>query len=135
MGHQVEKTDTGVEVEVHIFNHRKDAAAYVLKSRGYAFERTEEWVLGDFDFYRGPQEGMRATVRQHGGHWRAAFWHEGNVRAVPAALVRGFPAFHGVYRTPDDVWRTVRNDAGNDIAYASAEAAIAGAKLRLGEGV
>lgn len=133
MGHLVEITDTGIEIEVHVFDHRKDAAAYVLKSRGYTFDRHEPWAFtGGFDFYRGPNQGEHSAVSQRGGKWRAVFWIDGDVKVTPAAMVSNWPAFHGEYRVGGK-WKTVCNDGGNAISYASAEAALAGAKLRVQE--
>jgi hypothetical protein len=75
MGCLVERTDTGVEVDVHVFDRREDAVHYVTVSRLYRFERHAPWgYVGEFDFYTGPSPRARACVRKKDGSWRACFW-------------------------------------------------------------
>lgn len=134
MGCLVEKTDTGVEIELHVFDTKADAAHYVTRPRRYTFERHEPWSFTPgYDFYKGAVEGERASVRQ-GPHglWRAAFWIEGNAKVTEASPVGGKPAWFGHARVNDE-WQAVRNHSGNIISYASADAALAGARYTVME--
>lgn len=132
MGCAVEYTDTGVQVDVHRFDNRLNAVAYVERSRGYAINNaaTAAGPGRGFEFYNGPVEGERAVIRPEGKLWRAAFWIEGDIRVSTARPVDGKPAWHGEYRNKRE-WRPVENGAGYAIAYASPEAAHAGAKFAL----
>lgn len=79
MGCMVERTDTGVEVEIHRFDSLEAAALYVRVSRGFAFIRYlsgETWGDKGFSFYAGPKE-ERASIRFRAGYWQASFWTEG----------------------------------------------------------
>lgn len=85
MGCLVEKTDTGVEVEIHRFDTRDLAAHYLTVSRGYTFDRHEPWgVSSGIDFYRGRSPHFRASLREKTADgwktdsdrkfWSVAFW-------------------------------------------------------------
>lgn len=130
MGCLVEKTDTGVEIDVHVFDSHGDAVHYVTRNRRYIYERHEAWgFTPGFDFFKGAVEGERASVRSGAGHtWRAAFWIEGDAKVGEAPPVQGQPAYFGYSRDKGE-WCIVRNGAGNAISYASADAALAGARF------
>jgi len=55
---------------------------------------------------------------------------ETNIKAVVAKPYDGKPTWHGKYHL-DSMWRTVANGSYRPIAYASPEAACAGARLQL----
>lgn len=134
MGCRVEKTATGVEIDVHVFDTKDDAVHYVTRSRRYTFERHEPWgFTPGYDFFKGAVAGERASVRQ-GPHangvptWCAAFWIEGNAKVKEAPPVQGQPAYFGYFRDPTE-WQIVRNGSGNPISYTTPEAALAGAQF------
>lgn len=134
MGCLVEKTDTGVEIDVHVFDDCATATDYVIRARGYTFDRHDTWAFSPgFDFYRGPVEGERASVRHLRGAWRAVFWIEGNAKVERAGAFESKPTWHGLYRVQGGDWVRVCNSDAKPIAYASADAALAGAKVMLGE--
>jgi hypothetical protein len=132
MGCAVEKTATGVEIDVHVFDTKDDAVHYVTRSRRFAFERHEPWgFTPGYDFFNGAFPGERASVRQGpqaNGRptWIAAFWIEGDAKVTEAPAVDGKPTWFGYYRAERE-WRIVKNGARNPISYASVEAAYAGA--------
>lgn len=129
MGCMVEKTDTGVEIDVHVFDTKADAEHYVTRSRRYAFERHDTWgTTPGFDFYNGAIPGERAVIRAAGKAWRAAFWIEGDAKVEEAPAVQGKPAWFGYARIKGE-WQIVRNGSGHEISYASVEAALAGARF------
>ncbi len=133
MGCLVEVTDTGVEVDVHVFNDWESANIYITKSRGYKADWQPHFrALPGFDFYTGPVLGERCSLRKVGTTWRAAFWIVGDVKVETASPVSGKPAWHGLYRV-GGVWHPVSNGAGNAIAYASPKAASDGAQHCLTE--
>lgn len=136
MGCMVEKTDTGVEVDVHVFDGLDGyavAANYVITGRGYRFDRHEHWAgTTGFDFFVGPNPGERASVRPHGMTWRACFWIEGDIKVERVGAFEGKPTWNGLYRLAGH-WYTVTNALGLAIAYASPEAAHAGAQFSLDE--
>ena len=83
----VEKTDTGVEIEVHQFDTRESAVLY-LNSRRYTYERHETWgMTSGIDFYQGRKAGERASLREKPVSaryelsspgrmiWSVAFWN------------------------------------------------------------
>lgn len=75
MGCLVEKTDTGIEVELHLFDDFALATHYMTVGRGYEFDRHEPWMsTPGFDFYNGPN-GKLGCVRILKGMWRAVFWN------------------------------------------------------------
>ncbi len=128
MGCMVEVTDTGVEVDVHVFDTKADAEHYVTRSRRYslaAFHGPD-----DFYFYKSAVEGEHASIRRtRGGQtWRACFWIEGSAKVAEAPSVQGKPAWFG-YARFDGEWHIVKNGSGNAISYASVEAALAGARF------
>lgn len=138
MGCMIEITDTGVEVQVHTFDTRRNAETYLTKSRGYTLDNSREAaeIPEYFDFYNGPLAGEKATLRAipskyvGGALYRVAFWLEGDIKVTP--IVADKPTWHGAFRLAG-IWHRVNNDAGNPIAYASPEAAHAGAQFSLDE--
>jgi hypothetical protein len=87
MGCEVQKTDTGVEVDVHRFDTKEAAEHYLTVGRRYTYDRHETWGLtSGIDFYQGPNPGLRASLREkfergpisatpwHG--WSVAFWYD-----------------------------------------------------------
>lgn len=58
-----------------------------------------------------------------------------NIGVTIGPTTAGKPTWYGHYRVGEGVvaWHSVRNNAGNRIAYATKEAAEAGAKLKLAE--
>ena len=133
MGCLVEITATGVEVEIHKFDTRERAQHYLTVGRGYTFDKHEDWALAPgFDFYNGPVEGERATLRNKDGLWQVCFWINGDARVMSAMPYEGKPAWNGEYRIGNK-WYPVTNGDGRAICYASTEAALAGAKFSLNE--
>lgn len=130
MGCQIELSDTGVLVELHKFDFAALAKHYLTQSRGYRFDYN---LTGDFDFYRGPVRGERATLRRKDGRWQVAVWIEGDAKVTRAGEYDGEPVWHGEYCV-EGHWRVVCNGAGRPIAYANTAAALAGAEFMLGEG-
>lgn len=77
MGCLVEKTDTGVEVDVHIFNTWADAVHFLREHKGYSFDKHESWgMTSGFDFFQGPLVNQRAALREKDGYYRVAFWEK-----------------------------------------------------------
>lgn len=75
MGCAVEKTDTGVEVEIHRFDTALDAVRYLTRARRYTFDRHEPWGFTQgLDFFKGSNPGERACLRYKDKCWHAAFW-------------------------------------------------------------
>ncbi len=85
MGCTVEKTDTGVEIDVHVFDTKLAATHYLMVGRRYKYERHETWgFTSGIDFYQGPNPEERASLREktssHFGNpckktiWSVAFW-------------------------------------------------------------
>lgn len=135
MGAQIDRTATGVEIEIHVFDTRALAEQYVKVGRRYSFDKHEDWALclGGFDFYNGPVEGERATIRcKDGKAWHAVFWINSDTRVVGAGAFESKPAWNGEYRI-GGTWFPVTNSDGHAICYASTDAALAGAKFSLGE--
>lgn len=129
MGCLVEKTDTGVEIEVHVFDTREAAQRFMQLSRLYRFDRHEPWFESyGFDFYNGPVEGERGAIRERDRAWRAAFWIEGDFKVKRASISGAKPTWWGWYRI-NGMWEKARNGSGLPIAYASTDAALAGAKV------
>lgn len=131
MGAQVEITDTGTEVEIHKFDTRELAKQYLMIGRGYKFDRHEDWAFTTgFDFYNGPIEGERATLRNKDGLWQVCFWINGDVRVIRAMPYEGKPVWNGSYRL-GCTWFLVTNDDSRPIAYMTDRAAFDGAKFTL----
>lgn len=94
MGCEVQRTDTGTEIDVHRFDSLPAAQNYVIVGRRYSFTRQDSWGLdGNIYLYSGPNPGERAAIRRDGEAsrkhgveiWRASFWIE-KAGLLPAIL-------------------------------------------------
>lgn len=79
MGSRLDLTDTGVALEIHVFDDRAAAEQYLKTGRAFRFDRHEPWAFSPgIDFYQGPSPDERASLRQKaGGYWQVAFWNQG----------------------------------------------------------
>lgn len=89
MGCEVQKAYDGREIDVHRFDDKQNADAYLLNARGYRFERHEPWgCTAGIDFYAGPTPNLRASLREQRGTWTVYFWNTDPVTAAPARHFR-----------------------------------------------
>jgi hypothetical protein len=122
MGCEVQKTDTGVEIDVHRFDNVELARQYVLISRHYSYDQTFTWGLdGEIDLYHGPNPGERAAIRRDpriANVWRASFWIE------PGKALDGIRKMLPVLNTKElaklieeaaDIYNTHKKRAGDTI--------------------